>query len=109
HLVSVTPLDEKRSHWVARAMMGQTLEWDAEIITDRAGDVIAWRSLPDSEVDTAGSVHFSAPASGHGTDLTVEIKYDPPGGKAVAKLAGLAGMGLEQELTEDLRAFKQHM
>jgi uncharacterized membrane protein len=109
HLQSVTPLDDQRSRWVARGPLDQSLEWDAEIITDRPGEVIAWQSLPGADVDNAGSVHFSEPASGIGTVLEVSIKYDPPGGWVVAKLANLLGQGLQQEVNEDLRRFKQLM
>ncbi|MEX0702003.1 MAG: SRPBCC family protein [Planctomycetales bacterium] len=109
HLESVSKIDEDRSHWVARAPLGYTLEWDAEIITDGPGEIIAWRSLPGSQVDTAGSVRFERPAFGEGCELSLSLKYDPPGGKVVAALADLLGQGLEQELLEDLREFKQMM
>lgn len=109
HLESVTPIDAKRSRWVARGPMDRKLEWNAEIINDQPGEVIAWQSLPDSQVDTAGSVHFNKPAFGEGTAVTVSLKYDPPGGSFVAKLAHLVGQGLEQEIEEDLRVFKQLM
>jgi len=114
HLQSVTPLDDQRSRWVALGPFEQTLEWEAEIITDRPGEMIAWQSLPTidgrhAEVDNAGSVHFNHSATGDGTELQVSIKYDPPGGWAVAKLASAFGQGLQQELDEDLRRFKQMM
>lgn len=109
HVNSVEPINDKRSRWVARGPLDKKLEWEAEIITDRPGEAIAWQSLPDSEVDTAGSVHFNKPTFGEGTAVTVSLKYDPPGGGLVAKLAYLVGQGLEQELEEDLRVFKQLM
>jgi len=107
HLVSVRDIDNERSHWTARGPMGQTLEWDAEIIADKPGEMIAWQSLPGSQVDTAGSVHFREANNGEGTDLEVSLKYDPPGGTMVAQLAHLVGQGLEDDLQEDLRRFKQ--
>ena len=109
HLESVTPQGETKSHWVARGPFDARLEWDAEIKTDRRGEIIAWQSLPDSQVDTAGSVRFDKDSSGQGTLLTVTLKYDPPGGRAVAELAHLLGQGLEDELDEDLQEFKQTM
>lgn len=109
HLDSVTPLDQQRSHWVACGPMNVRLEWDAEIINDLEGEVIAWQSLPGSQVDTAGSVRFQTGPNGEGTDLTVELKYDPPGGQIAAMLGRLFGQGLEQTVREDLRAFKQMM
>lgn len=109
HLVSVTPIDDKTSRWVARGPLDQSLEWQAEIITDRPGEVIAWQSLPGSRVRTAGSVRFRTPASGEGTEILVSLQYDPPGGRVVAELAHLVGQGLQAEVEQDLRAFKQLM
>src|SRR5262249_28356922 len=63
HLESVRSTGGNRSHWVARGPASICVEWDAETITDRPNEVIAWRSLPGSMVDTAGSVHFT-PAPG---------------------------------------------
>lgn len=109
HLESVVALDGASSHWIARTPTGHPLEWDAEIITDEPGRIIAWQSLPNSQVDTAGSVRFEKPAFGEGCELSLSLKYDPPGGKAAATIAHLVGQGLEQELREDLREFKQMM
>lgn len=109
HIESVTALDDRRSHWVAKGPLNQSIEWDAEIIADRAGELIAWQSLPGAVVENAGSVRFEQPHTGEGTVLRVTIKYDPPGGWTVAKLANLLGSGLQQEVDEDLRRFKQLM
>ena len=109
HLHSVTELPGARSHWVASGPLGVQVEWDAEIINEDPGRLIAWRSLPDSQVDTAGSVHFNERPAGRGTELTVSLKYNPPGGQAGAGVAWLMGSGAEQQVEEDLRRFKQMM
>ena len=71
HLESVTDLGGGRSHWVARAHGLGTYEWDAEIINDEPGGLISWRSLPGSDVTSAGSVHFDQVGAGPGTRVTV--------------------------------------
>ncbi len=109
HLESVRVTDDRRSHWVARGPLGFRAEWDAEVINDRPGELIAWRSLPGSQVDTAGSVHFSPAPGGRGTEVRVELKYNPPGGKGGALIAKLFGEAPEWTLREDLRRFKQQM
>lgn len=68
NLVSVTPRSNKVSHWVAKAPAGTTVEWDAEIINDQENQWIAWRSLPNADVDHAGSVRFRPAPGGRGTD-----------------------------------------
>jgi uncharacterized membrane protein len=109
NLVSVMETGSNRSHWIAYGVLGTQVEWDAEIIEDRPGEILSWRSLPGSDVDTAGSVRFTSRPGDRGTELRISIKYDPPGGKLGASIASLLGEGLEQKLTEDLRKFKQAM
>ena len=107
HLESVTVLDEERSHWVAKAPAGSKVEWDASIQDEIENELIAWRSLPGSDIDNAGSVHF-IPA-GDGTEVRVVLSYDPPAGKVGAAVAKLLGEEPEQQVEEDLRRFKQVM
>jgi len=109
HLVSVTNLGNKRSHWVARGPAGLSAEWDAEIHNEEANRLIAWRSVPGSRVDTAGSVHFEPAEGGRGTEVHVVLKYDPPAGTVGTWLTWLMGQDPQQQVQEDLRRFKQVM
>jgi uncharacterized membrane protein len=106
HLVSVEPLDERRSRWTARGPWNKTVEWEAEIFNERENELIAWRSLPGSDVDTAGSVHFHSLPHDRGTSVSVSLKYNPPGGKVGASVAAMLGQGVEAQIHEDLRQFK---
>ena len=106
HLESVQCVDDLRSHWVARAPLGTTVEWDAEI-HNGPNEMIAWRSVPGSTVDTAGSVHFTALPNGRGTEVFVSLKYNPPGGKLGIAAARLLGESPETQIAEDLNRLKQ--
>jgi uncharacterized membrane protein len=108
HLQSVRDDGEGRSHWVARGPLGP-IEWDAEIVTDHENQLLAWQSLPGSELATAGSVRLQKALGDRGTILGVSLKYDPPGGKVAATIASLLGQGLENDVRDDLRKFKQLM
>jgi uncharacterized membrane protein len=105
-LDSVTVLDDGRSHWCARGPAGKTVEWDAQIINDVENEVIAWRSLPDSQVHNAGSVRFERALGGHGTLVTVTMEYDPPAGLLGALAARLLGADPERQVEDDLRRLK---
>jgi uncharacterized membrane protein len=107
HLESVRDLEGNRSHWVAKAPAGTTVEWDAEIYNEKENELIAWRSLENADVNNAGSVHFE-PAAG-GTVVRVSLKYDPPGGFLGATVARIFGENPNQQIEEDLRRFKQVM
>ena len=108
HLKSVTT-EGLRSRWTAKAPAGMSVEWDAEIINDRPNRLIAWRSLEGSCVSTAGSVHFTPAPDGRGTEVLVELKYDPPAGKLGSWLASLFGEEPGRQIGDDLRRFKQLM
>jgi uncharacterized membrane protein len=108
HLQSVT-CEGDRSHWVVQGPAGIPFEWDAEIIHDEENRLIAWRSLPGSQVDTAGSIHFQPAPGRRGTEIRVVLKYDPPTGKTGAVAAQLFGAAPGQQIERDLRRFKQLM
>jgi uncharacterized membrane protein len=109
HLESVQVLDGKRSRWKAKAPAGATVEWEAETIEDRPNELIAWRSLPDATVPNSGSVWFKDAPGNRGTEVLVELTYEPPGGKVGALIAKLFGEEPEQQVKGDLRRFKQVM
>lgn len=107
HLESVTMSDENRSHWVAKAPAGTKVEWDATIHNEIEDELIAWRSLPGSDVDNAGSVHFTP--FGQSTEVRVVLSYDPPAGKIGVAVAKLLGEEPSRQMEDDLRRLKQVM
>lgn len=108
NLESVTVLDGRRSHWVAKGPLGTRVEWDAEIHNEIPDELIAWRSLPGSDVDQAGSVHFM-PGSGGGTEVRVVLRYAAPAGKIGEAIGHVLGEDPRQQIADDLRRFKQVM
>jgi uncharacterized membrane protein len=107
HLVSVRTVDDRRSHWVAKAPGGTTVEWDAEIITEIPNQVIAWRTLRGADVISAGSVHFRSAGPDRGTLVYVHMQYSPPAGRIGAAVAWMLGHEPNQVIHDDLRRFKQ--
>jgi uncharacterized membrane protein len=106
HLESVE-VTNGTSTWRAKAPAGMTVEWQAEIIQDRPNDVIAWRSLEGASVPNRGAVRFVRAPGGRGTQVHVELKYDPPGGMLAATIAKLFGEEPGQQIAGDLRRLKQ--
>ena len=107
HLESVTPVGTSRTHWVARGAVGRTIAWDAEIVNECEDELIAWRSIPGGDLDTAGSIHFAPTPDGFGTQLHLEMKYDAPGGRWSATLAWLSGNDPSRRIREDLAELKR--
>jgi uncharacterized membrane protein len=107
HLESVRVTGERTSHWVAKGPAGKMVEWDAEIILDRPNELIAWRSVEGSDVFNAGTVRFTPAPGERGTEVRVDLAYDPPGGKIASKVAMLFRKEPGQQVQDDLRHFKQ--
>jgi uncharacterized membrane protein len=106
HLDSVVETGA-RSRWRAKGPLGSIIEWEAEVVADRPGEHIAWRSLPGADVPNRGQVSFR-PAPGElGTEITVELGYDPPLGAVGNTVAKLFGREPAQEISADLRRLKQ--
>lgn len=108
HLESVTTSDEKRSHWKAKAPLGTTVEWDAEVTSDVENERIGWKSVEGSEIPNSGVVEFR-PTTNRGTELRVVLTYEPPAGQLGALVAKLFGEEPNGQVREDLRRFKQLM
>jgi len=110
YLESVTVKDDDtRSHWVMKAPLGATLEWDSEITHDKAGEQISWRSVEGADIGHTGEVRFRPLPGGRGTEVKVKLDMVPPGGMAGAAAAKLVNGITEQLLHEDLRRFKRIM
>jgi uncharacterized membrane protein len=107
HLASVQVHGNGRSHWTANAPAGRTVEWDAEIVEDKPNERIAWRSLEGSQVPNSGVVWFTPAPGDRGTEVRVELTYDPPAGVLGKVVAKLFGEEPQQQVTDDLRRLKQ--
>lgn len=109
HLKSVTVVSDIRSHWIANAPMGGSVEWDADIVTDQENQLIAWTSVEGADVDNSGFVRFKPAPEGRGTEVKVVVEYNVPGGMVTATIAKLFGEEPEQQIGDELRHFKMLM
>ncbi|BAY93073.1 MULTISPECIES: SRPBCC family protein [unclassified Tolypothrix] len=109
HLKSVKVDNEKRSHWIANAPLGNSVEWDADILEDRENQFISWASVEGADVDNSGFVRFQKAPGDRGTEVKVVLEYNPPGGALAAVFAKLFGEEPEQQIGDDLRRFKMLM
>ncbi|HEX8036765.1 MAG TPA: SRPBCC family protein [Ktedonobacterales bacterium] len=109
HLESVQVLGDGRTHWKTKAPARMKAEWDAEIIEDRPNQLISWRSLPGSSIQNSGTVRFVRAPGDRGTEIHVELRYEPPAGPLGAVAALLFGEEPSQQLRDDLGRFKQIM
>jgi uncharacterized membrane protein len=110
HLESVHVDDTTgRSHWIAKGPLGRQVEWDSEVIEERENELLVWKSLPGSTVESMGRVEFTDAPAGRGTIVHVSMHYNPPAGSLGAAFAKLFGEEPDQQVNEDLHHFKQIM
>ena len=108
HLESVTVSDHTTSHWKAKAPLGQTVEWDAEVTSDIPNQRIGWKSMDGAFIPNSGVVEF-LPTRDRGTEMKVTLTYEAPGGKLGEWIAWALGEEPSIQIAEDLRRFKSLM
>lgn len=108
HLESVKVLDDKRSHWVAKAPLGTSVEWDAELASDVENERIGWHSIEGSQIPNSGTVEFR-PTPDRGTEVIVTLTYEPPAGRLGSWIAWMFGEEPNLQVEGDLRRFKSLM
>ena len=106
---SVTPGDGAISHWVVKAPAGKTVEWDSVLTEDIPGEVLAWESVEGADIRNTGRIEFRDSTAGRGTEVTVTIVYDPPGGDLGKLIAKLFQKEPKVQARRELRRFKQLM
>jgi uncharacterized membrane protein len=109
NIESVQVYDPRRSHWKVKGPAGSTVEWNSLINEDVPGEVIGWISEEGAEVPNSGRIEFRDTRNGRGTQVTVNIVYDPPVGKLGKAVAKLFGREPNIQARQDLRRFKQLM
>jgi uncharacterized membrane protein len=103
YLQSVRYTGDRRMHWIAKGPGGSQIEWDAEVVIDEPNRMIAWRSAPESPLQTSGSVRFERAPGNRGTLVRVEVEF----ARGMAVLGNALKMGLARRIIHDLRTLKQ--
>jgi uncharacterized membrane protein len=107
NLEQVKVLGDTRSRWVMKGPLGTTVAWDVEIVESVENERIAWRSAEPRRVTSAGAVVLAPAPGGRGTEVTVILDYDPPGGLLGGIVTLIRGGGPEMLLRGDLRRLRQ--
>ena len=87
----VTPAGDCRMHWKVRGPLGRDFEWATRVVEDRPGRVQRWQSVEGASLPSEGEVHFRPAPGDRGTEVSLRIRFNPPGGAvglAAAKLLG---------------------
>ncbi len=106
HVGEVTVRSEDEAHWVVHGPLGQTWEWDTRIVEEQPGERVRWESLPGAAFPNEGEVSFRPGPADWGTETTLRVRFDPPGGLVGDAALKLAGPAPKLFLGQALRRFK---
>ncbi len=106
---SIRTSGDGRSIWTIRAPAGRTVEVETEIAREIDGELIAWRSVEGSEIDTEGRVTFEDAPGERGTRVGLIIAYDPPGGEIGRLIAKAFMREPAMQARHDLKRLKMLM
>jgi uncharacterized membrane protein len=95
--------------WHIRAPASQTVKIKTEIAREQEDQLIAWRSVEGSEIDTEGRVTFEDAPGDRGTRVGLIVAYKPPAGEVGRAFAKLVLREPEVQARHDLKRFKMLM
>jgi uncharacterized membrane protein len=104
HVVEVTDLGRRRSHWVVKGPGGTEFAWNSVLTEQSRPHRLAWRSEPGAEIPQNGSIQFERHRGG--THVTVRMSYTPPAGVIGHGLATLLGADPKARMDDDLARMK---
>lgn len=97
------------THWTIRAPLGRKVVVRTRIVHEREGELIAWRSIEGSDIDTEGKVTFRDAPGGRGAQVEAIVAYVPPGGELGRWVAKAFQAEPAMQGRRELRRFKMLM
>jgi uncharacterized membrane protein len=88
HFADVTALDDRTAEWVVHGPAGGEYRWRTEMDDSATGE-LRWSALEGADVANTGALAFRPAPGERGTELHLNVRFDPPGGfvgEAVSKL-----------------------
>jgi uncharacterized membrane protein len=107
HVERVDVIDSRRSRWLMQLPLGKELQWNSSVTEERQNERIAWSADDNADVRNAGWVEFRDASGGRGTEVIVQLAYEPPGGEIGNVLAKLWPQSPGALLKSDLKEFKE--
>lgn len=98
-----------RAVWTIKAPAGETVDVETEIAREVENELIAWRSVEGSDIDTEGRVTFEDAPGERGTRVGLIVAYDAPAGKLGQAVAKLLMREPAIQARHDLKRFKMLM
>ena len=111
NLEKIEVRDDASGHaiWTIKAPAGRTVDVETSIVREEQDELIAWRSVEGSDIDTEGRVTFADAPGERGTRVALIIAYRPPAGAVGRTIAKLFLREPAIQARHDLKRFKMLM
>lgn len=98
--------DEGRLRWTVRGPLGRVLSWETRAVEERPGELLRWESVAGAAVPSEGEVRFDPAPGDRGTEVTLRVRFDPPGGRFGDAAMGRFGVVPDALVGKTLRRFQ---
>ncbi|QLG60766.1 SRPBCC family protein [Halorarum salinum] len=98
--------DEGRLRWTVRGPLGRVLSWETRVVEERPGELLRWESVAGAAVPSEGEVRFDPAPGDRGTEVTLRVRFDPPGGRLGDAAMGRFGVVPDALVGGALRRFR---
>lgn len=92
--------------WQVDLPFGYSTAWEERIIEERPDELLRWETVEGAAVPHEGTVRLEGAPGDRGTEVTAEVRLDPPGGALGMRVLAAVGIVPEAILATVLRRFK---
>lgn len=82
-VAEITAEDEDRYRWAVRGPLDRELAWEMEIVEEEPGEKLRCEAVDGAIISSEWTVAYRPAPDDRGTEVTVEIQVEPPGGELV--------------------------
>jgi uncharacterized membrane protein len=106
HVESVRLGEDGTFDWAIEGPFGSTWRFRSRHINEVPGHLVAWKTLPGGDIESAGAIRLEPAWDGRGTEVTMEINFEPPAGAVGLAIAKILGHDPDARVRENLRRLK---
>lgn len=79
HFATIAIIDQDTAEWQVEGPLGAQYRWQTRGSVDSLGQ-LDWFSLDGADVPNTGQLRFRPAPADRGTEVSLDVRFDPPGG-----------------------------
>lgn len=106
HVTRVEQLSPTTHRWTIQTSRGEVKHWETEIIEERPGELVAWKTKPESIFQQTAALLLEPAVGGRGTIASFKIAFDTTFGKIAGQVERPFLADPDAEAAMNIRRFK---